>query len=174
MLWASLVAQMVKRLPAVRETRVQSLGCEDPLEKEMAAHSSTVAWKIPWTEEPDGLQSMGSQVIPPSKFQVGWENKCRKWNYQKETKASSSQMFIWFQNKSSRRNCKGRDWSQRNLVLFLKRNLIELKSWSKPVVKQETLLNFWFAEDTLFRRPHLWTQEFCAFSWPYPCQFSVH
>ena len=71
MLWASLVAQMVKRLPAVRETRVQSLGCEDPLEKEMAAHSSTVAWKIPWTEEPDGLQSMGSQVIPPSKFKVG-------------------------------------------------------------------------------------------------------
>ena len=59
----SLVAQMVKRLPAVRETRVQSLGWEDPLEKEMATHSSNVAWKIPWTEEPGGLQTMGSQRV---------------------------------------------------------------------------------------------------------------
>ena len=68
MLWASLVAQTVKRLPEVWEIRVQSLGCKDPLEKEMAAHSSTLAWKISWTEDPWG--SMGSQVIPPSKFQV--------------------------------------------------------------------------------------------------------
>ena len=52
---ASLVAQMVKRLPAMRETRVQSLTQEDPLEKEMATHSSTLAWKIPWTEEPGRL-----------------------------------------------------------------------------------------------------------------------
>ena len=58
---ASLVAQMVKNLPAVRETQVQSLGWEDPLEKEMATHSSTLAWKIPWMEEPGRLQSMGSQ-----------------------------------------------------------------------------------------------------------------
>ena len=50
--WASLVAQMVKRLPAMRETQVRSLGWEDPLEKEMATHSSTFAWKISWTEEP--------------------------------------------------------------------------------------------------------------------------
>ena len=57
----SLVAQMVKRLPAMRETWVGFLGREDPLEKEMAIHSSTLAWKIPWTEEPDRLQSMGSQ-----------------------------------------------------------------------------------------------------------------
>ena len=55
------VAQMVKNLPAVQETRVRSLGWEDPLEKEMATHSSTLAWKIPWTEEPGRLQSMGSQ-----------------------------------------------------------------------------------------------------------------
>ena len=55
---ASLVAQIVKRLPAVRETRVRFLGWEDPLEKEMATHSSTLAWKIPWTEEPGRLQSM--------------------------------------------------------------------------------------------------------------------
>ena len=56
----SLVAQMVKSLPAMQETQVQSLGWEDPLEKEMANHSSVLAWKIPWAEEPGGLQSMGS------------------------------------------------------------------------------------------------------------------
>ena len=52
---------MVKRPPAMRDTQVQSLGWEDILEKEMATHSSTLAWKIPWTEEPGRLQSMGSQ-----------------------------------------------------------------------------------------------------------------
>ena len=57
------MAQTVKRPPAVRETQVQSLGWEDPLEKEMATHSSNLAWKIPWTEEPGGLQSMGSQRV---------------------------------------------------------------------------------------------------------------
>ena len=56
-----MVAQMVKRLPAVWETQVRSLGWEDPLEKEMATHSSTLAWKIPWTEEPSRLQSIGPQ-----------------------------------------------------------------------------------------------------------------
>ena len=61
LLWVSLVAQMVKNLPTVRETWVPSLGWEDPLEKEMATHSNILAWKIPWTEEPDGLQSIGSQ-----------------------------------------------------------------------------------------------------------------
>ena len=59
----SLVGQMVKRLSTMWETRVQSLGWEDPLEKEMAIHSSTIAWKIPWTEEPGRLQSMGSQRV---------------------------------------------------------------------------------------------------------------
>ena len=58
-----LRAQMVKSLPAVQETWVQSLGWEDPLEKEMATHSRILAWKIPWTEEPCRLQSMGSQRI---------------------------------------------------------------------------------------------------------------
>ena len=57
------VAQMVKHLSAMQETPVQSLGWEDPLEKEMAAHSSTFAWKIPWMEEPGGLQSMGWQRV---------------------------------------------------------------------------------------------------------------
>ena len=61
--WTSLVAQMVKRLSTMQETRVQSLGWEDPLEKEMAIQSSTLAWKIPWTEEPGRLQSLGSQRV---------------------------------------------------------------------------------------------------------------
>ena len=54
---------MVKRLPAMQETQVQSLGQEDPLEKEMATHASTLAWKIPWMEEPGRLQSMGLQRV---------------------------------------------------------------------------------------------------------------
>ena len=58
-----LVAQMVKSLPAMQETRLQSLGQEDPPEKEMATHSSILAWRIPWTEEPGRLQSMGSQRV---------------------------------------------------------------------------------------------------------------
>ena len=58
---ASLEAQSVKHLLAMQETWVRSLGREDPLEKDMATHSSTLAWKIPWIEEPGGLQSMGSQ-----------------------------------------------------------------------------------------------------------------
>ena len=57
--WASLLAQTVKHLPVMWKTRVQSLGWEDPLETGMATHSSILAWRIPWTEEPGGLQSMG-------------------------------------------------------------------------------------------------------------------
>ena len=60
-LWSSQVAQMAKNLHAVQEIQVQTLGGEDPLEKEMATHSSILAWRILWTEEPGGLQSMGSQ-----------------------------------------------------------------------------------------------------------------
>ena len=59
----SLVAQMVKNLLALQKTWVQSLGWEDPLEKEKATHFSILAWRIPWTEEPNGLQSMGSQNV---------------------------------------------------------------------------------------------------------------
>ena len=63
--WAQIfpVAQMVKNLPTMQETCVQSLGQEDPLEKGMAIHFSILAWKIPWTEEPGGLQFMGSQGV---------------------------------------------------------------------------------------------------------------
>ena len=60
---ASLIAQSVKNLPAVQETQVRSLGWEDPLEKEMAIHASIHAWKMSWTDEPGGLQSMGSQRV---------------------------------------------------------------------------------------------------------------
>ena len=61
--YTSLVVQMVKNLPAMWETWVQSLGSEDHLEKGKATHSSIVAWRIPWTEEPSGLQSRGSQRV---------------------------------------------------------------------------------------------------------------
>ena len=60
---ASLVAQTVKNLPVIQVTRVRSLGREDPLEKGMVTHSSILAWRIQWTEEPDGLRSMGLQRV---------------------------------------------------------------------------------------------------------------
>ena len=60
---ASLVAQMVKNPPAMQETQVQSLGQEDPLEKGITTHSRILAWRIPWTEEPNRLQSVGSQRV---------------------------------------------------------------------------------------------------------------
>ena len=61
--WTSVVAQTLKNPPAMWETQVWSLGWEDPLEEEMAIHSSILAWRIPWTEEPGGLQSRGSQRV---------------------------------------------------------------------------------------------------------------
>ena len=65
------VAQSVKNLPAVQETQIQSLGWEDPLKKEMATQSNILAWKISWTEEPGGLQSMGSQRVGHNKLNEG-------------------------------------------------------------------------------------------------------
>ena len=62
--YACLVAQMVKSLSAMWETQIRSLGQEDPMEKELATHSSTLAWKISWTEEPGGLQPRGHRVVP--------------------------------------------------------------------------------------------------------------
>ena len=61
--WRPQLAQRLKRLPAMWETRVRSLGWEDPLEKEMATHSSILAWRVPWMEEPGRLQSTGSQTV---------------------------------------------------------------------------------------------------------------
>ena len=63
LLWASLVAQLVENLPAMQETWIRFLGREDPLEKGMATHSSILAWRFLWTEEPGGLQSLGSQRV---------------------------------------------------------------------------------------------------------------
>ena len=75
--WASLVTQRVKNLPAMQETQVWSLCWKDPLEKGMATHSSIHAWRIPWTEEPGGLQSMGSQIVKhkcvTNTFHFHWE-----------------------------------------------------------------------------------------------------
>ena len=76
---SSLVAQMVKRLPATWETEVPSLGREDPLEEEMATHPSILAWRIPWKEEPSGLQSMGSQRVRHDwaaslSLSIGWRS----------------------------------------------------------------------------------------------------
>jgi len=67
-LFTSLVVQMVKRLPTMREAQVRSLGQEDPLEKEMATHSSTLAWKIPWMEEPGTLQGIAKSWTPLNDF----------------------------------------------------------------------------------------------------------
>ena len=81
LLRVSLVAQMVKHLPAMRETRVRSLGWEDPLEKEMATHSSILAWEIPWTEDPGRLQSMGSQRVGHDwATSLSWRKKV-KWGW---------------------------------------------------------------------------------------------
>ena len=71
----SLVAQTVKRLPTMRVTWVRSLGQEDPLEKEIATHSSILAWKIPWTQEPGWLLSMGSQRVGLSDFTITRGNR---------------------------------------------------------------------------------------------------
>ena len=78
--WASLVAQRLKHLPGMRETRVWSLGREDPLEKEMATHSSILAWRIPWREEPGRLQSMGSQRVGHD-----WETSLHRYLYNSKT-----------------------------------------------------------------------------------------
>ena len=83
--WAFLVPQMVKNLPAMQETRVPSLGWEDPLEKGMATHSSLLAWRIPWAEEPGGLQSMGSQRIKHNLATK--QHICNKPIFEKKTKA---------------------------------------------------------------------------------------
>ena len=73
LLGASLVAQLVKTLPAMQETQVRSLGWEDPLEMGMATHSTTLAWRIPWTEEPGGIQSTGSHKVDMTDWQAAAE-----------------------------------------------------------------------------------------------------
>ena len=93
----SLVAQLVKKLPAVQETFVWSLGWEDPLEKGMATHSSILAWKILWTEEPEGLQSMGSQELDMTEqlnHQMNCDDVMLKWSkLDKNTGVSSHSLL---------------------------------------------------------------------------------
>ena len=86
---ASLVAQMVKCLPGMRETGIRPLGWEDPLEKEMATRSSILAWKIPWTEEPDGLQSMGSKRV------TLLSHGCESWTIEKAERRRTDAFELW-------------------------------------------------------------------------------
>ena len=93
---ASLVAQRLKRLPQMWETRVRSLGLEDPLEKEMVTHSSILAWRIPWTEKPGGLQSTGSQESDTTERRaVKTKKALQNWEKEKpETFVSQSEFEI--------------------------------------------------------------------------------
>ena len=93
---ASLIAQLVKNLPAVQETRVRFLGRKDPLEKEMAAHSSILAWRIPWTEEPGRLQSLGSQESDMT------ERLNRHHHHDLYTKKKKKKVYIYIYRKLSR------------------------------------------------------------------------
>ena len=79
--WASLLAQMVKNLPTMQETQVQSLGQEDLLEKEMATHSSILTWKIPWTEDRDIVQEAEIKTIPKKKKSKRQNGCLRPYNY---------------------------------------------------------------------------------------------
>ena len=94
---ASLVAQTVKKLPAIQETQVQSLGWEDPLEEEMATHSSILARRIPWTVEPRGVQSMGSQRFgqdwTTNTFTVGVQ--LFTFSYADKQGAQSEELRLW-------------------------------------------------------------------------------
>ena len=87
--WASLVAQRLKCLPPMRETGVRSLGKEDPLEKEMATHSSILAWRIPWMEKPGRLQSTGSQRVRHD-FTIHY-----MWDYNIFLRMYSAEEILW-------------------------------------------------------------------------------
>ena len=121
--WASLVAQMVKHLSAVQETQVQSLGWEDLLEKEMAAHCRTLAWKIPWMQKPGRLQSMGSQRVRHN-WQLWWS-----------ASRSSMSDSLWPHELNNNTH------THSGLSLFIK-NTSLLKLSSKHVHKSDTLLLF--------------------------------
>ena len=98
---ASLVAQMVTHLPETWETRVRSLGLEDPLEKEMATHSSTLGWRIPCTEEPGGLQSMGSQRV-----RLNWDTSLSLFTF---LSLWLVPLYLWY----------SLTWNPFSLILFL-------------------------------------------------------
>jgi len=98
--WASLVAQMIKSLPAMQEIWVRSLGQEDPLEKGMTIHSSSFAWRIPWTEEPGGLQTMrskrvGHNWVTNTLLLVWWENQIEAYRWKHFWKYFEINSSIW-------------------------------------------------------------------------------
>ena len=104
--WASLVAQLVKNPPAMQETWVQPLGWEDPLEKGMATRSSILAWRIPRTEEPGGLQSMGSQTVTHDLVRNTSNQKmCVSKDSLKHKSAASDSHMCTFQNNISIFSC---------------------------------------------------------------------
>ena len=134
-LGAYLVAQSVNKLPAMQETWVQSLGQEDPLEKGMTTHSSILAWRSPWTEVPDGLQSMGWQRV-----RHGWAHNTRHLNHG----PFSSQKTAWttavsgkFQGKDNSLFCICNKFfvSKKRIIYFMNRNV----SFSTSLNHSETL-----------------------------------
>ena len=107
---ASLVAQTVKNLPAIQETWAQSLSWEDPLKKGMATHSSILAWKIPWAEEPGGLQSMGSQRVGHD-----WVTNTPHWSkagvlIRRDAQSHRREMAMWWLVKTGNMLLQTREW----------------------------------------------------------------
>ena len=94
LLWASQEAQMVKNLPAMQETRVWYLGWEDPLEKGMATHSSTLAWRIPWTEKPSGPQSIGLYRVRHD--WSNWLDKMVEWSFEDQVMVPEDLLLTYY------------------------------------------------------------------------------
>ena len=135
--WWSLVAQWVRSLPALWESCVWSLGWEDPLEKEVATHSSILAWRIPWTEKPGGLQSMGSQRAGhdwvTDTFKV-WLYHAFNWkgDIRKKTKTKTQDIVSY---KKHSLDLDWLDWMQIVLVIYIKL-AVQLDSYLEASVGQ--------------------------------------
>ena len=113
--WASLVAQRLK--PARQETRVQSLGREDPLEKEMVTHSSILAWRIPWTEEPGRLQSMGSQRLQSTGSQRVAKDTTERLHFHFQPSSGVCGLYGWVNGELQKGLCQGKPSSAPVLVV---------------------------------------------------------
>ena len=124
LLSACLVAHMVRNLPAMQETQLRSLGQEDPLEKGMATHSSNLAWKIPWTEQPHGLQSKGSQRVGhdwacPQRGTHKEVQQLRVWWGSLQGKKEESQPSLHFPRVFQHRSGRGELWCKIKLYIHL-------------------------------------------------------
>ena len=125
---ASLVAQRLKCLPGMRETWVRSLGQEDPLEKEMATHSSTLAWRIPWREEPGGLHSMGSQRVGHDWTSLSLSVDCRNTCFGLWSKDGLKRIRdVWLEGKGLSVNFRIWMWSQSKTNYSVINSLAALK-----------------------------------------------